>query len=168
MLKRSAEHVHRAAQARCISLIALFAVVTLIPVKGHAQSMAAPTVQSTEEQRILAAEDEYVAAEISRDEAALRRLIDDRFKYNTSHGTTMDKAELIASVLKMNMIGQTIKERSVLIEGDVALIFGTAQIQFANTGEPESSSTLRYTATYINRQGQWRMLALQMQARAPQ
>jgi len=124
--------------------------------------------QRTEELRVLAAEDEYVAAEVSRDEAALRRLVDDRFQYNTGQGTTTGKEELIASLMKMSMVGQTIKERSVLIEGGVALVFGTAEIRFASPGKPESTSRLRYTATYVSREGQWRMLALQMQQRAPQ
>ena len=135
---------------------------------GCAQSMKSPTTQHSEEQRVLATEDEYVAAEVSRDEAALRRLVDDRFQYNTARGTTTGKEELIASLLKMNMVGQTIKERSLIIEGNIAIVFGTAEIRFANPGKPESISTLRYTATYVSRQGQWRLLALQMQQRAPQ
>ena len=130
--------------------------------------MTSPTTQHSEERRVLATEDEYVAAEVSRDEAALRRLVDDRFQYNTGRGTTTGKEELIASLLKMNMVGQTIKERSLMIEGSIALVFGTAEIRFANAGKPESVSTLRYTATYVSRQGQWRLLALQMQQRAPQ
>jgi hypothetical protein len=55
-----------------------------------------------------------------------------------------------------------------MIEGNIALVFGTAEIRFASPGKPESISTLRYTATYVSRQGQWRLLALQMQQRAPQ
>jgi hypothetical protein len=130
--------------------------------------MTSATTPHSEEQCVLAAEDEYVAAELSRNEAALRRLVDDSFQYNSGRGTTSGKEELIAGVLQMNMVGQTIKERSVLIEGNVALVFGTPEIRFAGTGKPDSMSTLRYTATYLNRQGQWRMLALQMQQRAPQ
>jgi hypothetical protein len=41
---------------------------------GCAQSMKSPTTQHSEEQRVLATEDEYVAAEVSRDEVALRNL----------------------------------------------------------------------------------------------
>jgi len=148
-----------------ITLIISLALSVLI---GSAQSMTSPTTQHSEEQRVLATEDEYVAAEVSRDEAALRRLVDDRFQYNTARGTTTGKEELIASLLKMNMVGQTIKERSLIIEGNIALVFGTAEIRFANPGKPGSISTLRYTATYVSRQGQWRLLALQMQQRAPQ
>lgn len=103
------------------------------------------------------------AAELSRDEAALRRLVDERFVFNTCRGTTTGKEEPIRGVLKMHMVGQTIRERSVLIEGDVALDFGTAELRFAGPGKPESVSTLRYTSTFVNRQGQSRMLALRMQ-----
>lgn len=66
------------------------------------------------------------------------------------------------------MVGQTIKERSVLIEGNVALVFGTTEIRFASPGKAETISTLRYTSTFVNRQGQWHLLALQMQQRAQQ
>ena len=53
---------------------------------------------------------------MSRDETALRRLIDDKSLFNTSRGMTTGKEELIQSVLKMSMVGQIIKERSVMIE----------------------------------------------------
>lgn len=127
--------------------------------------IGASAVQA-EEQRVLATEDEYVAAEVRRDEATLRRLIDDRFTFNSSHGATSGKEELIQSILKMKMVGQSVRERSVLIEGDVAFVFGTADLRFFSPEKGESVSSLRYTSTYVNRQGQWRMLALQMQQRA--
>ena len=105
-------------------------------------------------------------AEVNRDEATLRRIVDDRFQFNTRRGMTTGKEELIKDVMDMAMVGQTISERSILIEGDIALVFGTTELRFAVTGEEESVSTLRYTSTYVNREGQWRMLALQMQSRA--
>lgn len=120
----------------------------------------------TEEERVLAAEDQYVAAELARDEASLRRLIDDRFAFNSSRGTTTGKEELIQNVLGMDMVGQTISERSVLVERDFALVFGTTELRFATPGQPDTVSTLRYTSTFVRRDGAWRMLALQMQQRA--
>jgi hypothetical protein len=152
-----------------ISIIAaIFASAALVPLRGDAQMMTLPETKQAEEVRVLATEDEYVAAEIGRNESELRRLVDDKFQYNTSHGTTTGKEELIQSLLKMTMVGQTVKERTILLEGNVALVFGTAEIRFAKPGKPESTSTLRYTATYIDREGQWRLLALQMQQRAPE
>jgi hypothetical protein len=65
----------------------------------------------TEEQRVLAVEDEYVGAEVNRDEAALRRPVDDRFAFNSSGGATSDKEALIRGVLKMAMTGQAIRQR---------------------------------------------------------
>ena len=128
--------------------------------------MTPTPVPQTEEERVLAAEDQYVAAELARDEAALRRLVDDRFTFNSSRGTTTGKEELIQSVLGMNMVGQTISERSVLVEGAFAVVFGTTELRFASPGQPDTVSTLRYTSTFVRRDGAWRMLALQMQQRA--
>jgi len=129
--------------------------------------MPAKPIEQTEALRVLAVEDAYVAAELARDEAALRWLVDDRFAFNSSHGTTTDKEALIESVLAMHMVGQTVSERSVLVEDHVALVFGTTEMRFAAPGEPETKSTLRYTSTFVLREGAWRLLALQMQQRAP-
>jgi ketosteroid isomerase-like protein len=119
-----------------------------------------------EKQRVLAAEDAYAAAEVKRDEQALRRLIDDQFGFNSANAVESGKEELIRSVLGMNMTGQTISERSVKMEGDVAVIFGTTELRFEDPGVPPRSSRLRYTSVYIKRNNEWRMLALQMQPRS--
>ena len=73
--------------------------------------MPATPIEQTEALRVLAAEDAYVAAELARDEVALRHLVDDRFVFNSAHGTTSDKEALIGGVLAMHMVGQTISER---------------------------------------------------------
>ena len=119
----------------------------------------------SDEARVLAAEDAYVAAEIARDERALRHVVDDAFHFNTRDGTTTDEEALVQGVLQMGLVGQVITERSVHLEDDVALVFGTTELRFEHTDTP---SVLRYTATYVERQGQWRLLALQMQPRTPQ
>ena len=135
-------------------------------VESRAEAGNEPTNES-EAQRVLGAEDAYVAAELSRDEEALRRIVDDRFVFNSSSGETTGKEELIQGLLGMAMTGQEITERSVLIEGDIALVFGTSKLRFAAPEGTERVSTLRYTSTYVKREGDWRLLALQMQARAP-
>jgi ketosteroid isomerase-like protein len=148
-------------------LAAIVASTALGPITTYAQVMTTSAPQQTEEQRVLAAEDEYIAAEVTRDEATLRRLVDDRFAFNSSKGTVTGKEDFVQSVLKLAMVGQKIRERSVLIEGDIAIIFGTAELRFADPGKDESVQNLRYTSTSVKRQGQWRMLALQMQQRTP-
>ena len=120
----------------------------------------------TEAQRVLALEDEYVAAEVRRDEEALRRLVDDRFVFNSNDGKTLDKAALIGNVLGMNMVAQTLSERTVLVDGDIAVVCGTAELRFAAAGKADTASVLRYTSSYVKRGEQWRMLALHMAKRA--
>ena len=84
-------------------LVATVATAILASLTGCAHQVTASSDVQPEERRVLAAEDEYIAAEVSRDEATLRKLIDDRFVFNSSRGTTSDKEELVQRILKMNM-----------------------------------------------------------------
>ena len=122
---------------------------------------------SDDERHVLAVEDDYVAAEVAGDEAALRRSVDDRFVFHRSDGTTTGKEALIQAVLGIGMANQTLRERTLLIEGDTALVFGTTDIGTADVEDRESVTPLRYTATYVQRRGTWRLLALRMQPRVP-
>ena len=117
---------------------------------------------------VQAAEDEYVFAEVTRDEAALRRLVDDRFVRVLGNGSTYGKEEFVQSVLKLRMSRQTLRERSAVIDGDVAVVIGTADIWFAHPDRLDTLSTFRYSSTYIRRAGQWRMLSLHLSPRTGQ
>ena len=121
----------------------------------------------TEGQRVLAAEDAYVAAELAADEGALRQIVDDRFVMNSPDGTTTGKDDLIRSVLGMHMTNQTISERSVVVEGNMAIIFGTTELELEPPGGAPQKATFRYTSAYVKRGGEWRMLALHMVPRSP-
>lgn len=100
--------------------------------------------------------------------ARARRLVDDRFVFSSPHGVTSDKEALIANLFAMGMAGQTVRECPALVEGDVALVFGTADLRFAGPGPTEATTSLRYAATDVRRPKGWRMPALQMQPRAPE
>ena len=125
----------------------------------------AASSNQVEIQRVLATEDEYVVAEVTRDEASLRRLVDVRFVRVLSNGSTYGKEELIKGVLRLRMSKQTLRERSALVEGDFAVVIGTADIWFAQAEGPDKLSALRYSSTYIKRDGQWRMLSLHLAQR---
>ena len=145
---------------------AAVAAMLAFPVEGAGTVMSSAS-PSTEEQRVLAVEDEWIGAEINRDEITLRRVIDDRFVLNSNSGKTSDKFTLIKNILAWNLVAQTITERSVLVEGDTAVVFGTTELRFASAGKEDTTSLLRYTATYIKRDGQWRAVALHMAKREP-
>ena len=96
--------------------------------------------------------------------AVLDRVLDDRFLLNSSKGPPRDKASVIADTLGWNMVSQTITDRTVLVDGDTAIVFGTANFRFAVEGKDDDVSSGRYTTAYIRRDGRWRALALQMAA----
>lgn len=151
---------------RSIAVCLLVLGPLLVARQGHAQEVADSSLTEVERQ-VLAVEDEYVPAEVNRDEAELRRLLDDRFGYNRPDGTVLDKEGYIASVMKLSMVDQKLSERSVMVEDDVAITFGTTELTFARPDSTLSATKLRYTAVYINRDDQWRMLAVQLQKKNP-
>ncbi|MBK8321530.1 MAG: nuclear transport factor 2 family protein [Betaproteobacteria bacterium] len=99
------------------------------------------------------------------DEPALRRLVDPRFIRVLSNGSTYGMEELIQGVLRLRMSRQSLRERSALVEGNFAVVIGTADIWFAQAEGPGKLSTLRSSSTYIKRDGQWRMLSLHLAQR---
>jgi len=120
---------------------------------------------SAEESAVIAVEDEWIRAEIEHDEATLREVIDDRFVFNSNSGKTSGKEGLIQGVLASKMSGQNISERSVLVDGDVAMIFGTAEFLYAVPDGEDATSLARYTSVYVKRDGQWRAIGLHMASR---
>ena len=123
------------------------------------------TATPSDEDAVLALEDEWVQAEANRDEATLRRVLDDRFTHNSNSGETSGKEAMITSVLSASITGQTITERTVSVSGSTAMIFGTTVIRYDTADGEASTSPLRYTGVYVKRDEQWRAIALQMTER---
>jgi ketosteroid isomerase-like protein len=134
----------------------------MFSVRAQADVSAVPAL--TDEQQVIATETEWVQAEVHRDAAVLERVLDDRFLVNSSTGQLTDKKAMIAEALGWKMTSQTITDRTVVIDGDTAIVFGTANFKFAVEGKDDEASAGRYTTTYIKRDGRWRALALQMTA----
>lgn len=58
------------------------------------------------------------------------------------------------------MLSAAITERTVLVDGDTAVTFGTVNIVSPpGDGTNSTQSSARYTLVYIKRDGQWRALA---------
>lgn len=130
-------------------------------------AVTSDAVLTPDEQAVMAVEDDWIRAEVARDEATLRRVLDDRFVFNQNNGQLSGKEALIEGVLGGSMTGQTISERSVKVDGDTAVIFGTTELRFGKPGEAETASLLRYTGVYVKRDGEWRAIALHMARRKP-
>jgi uncharacterized protein (TIGR02246 family) len=150
-----------ALRTRSAGAVAFLLILACSVLQAEAQT------NSSDEAAIYQVEDDWIKAEITRDEAILRRVIDDQFVFNSNSGKTSGKEDLIAAVLGWNMTGQTVTERSILVDGDTAVIFGTTELRFAVTDTEEHKSLHRYTSTYKKRDGRWRAIALHMSRYAP-
>ena len=92
----------------------ILAVAVSVPIESVAENIPVAAPSGTEEQGVLPVEDEYVAAEVSRNEQEFRRIVDEEFMHNSSDGSTSGKEMLIQEVLQLRMLGQSLRERSVL------------------------------------------------------
>lgn len=138
----------------------IMALVACVSVRVEAAGSATPSPSA--EQEVIATESEWVQAEVDRDAAVLDRVLDDRFLLNSRNGGTRDKTSLIADVMGWRMLAQTISDRTVVVDGDTAIVFGTATFRFAVEGQDDAVSAARYTTTYVKRDGRWRAIALHM------
>ena len=127
-------------------------------------SAQAGEVAGGPERQILALTREWVEAETNRDEAALRRILDDRIVATVGTGQPFGKEDYIKGVMEVaarKMVGHDLREQTVVVEGDTGVEVGTDAIRFVTKGA-ETISTYRYTATYIKRGDRWTVLALHM------
>jgi ketosteroid isomerase-like protein len=114
---------------------------------------------TSDEDQILALNREWGDAEVRHDEAILQRILDDRFVCTWHSGKTVDKAGFIVAVLRGSFISQTLSDEITFIHGDTAVSVGTDTVKgFAPDGA-EETNVLRFTATFIKRDGQWRAVA---------
>ena len=123
--------------------------------------------QADVKEQLLSLEREWTAAEDKHDAATLRRILDDKF---IAVGTTKtyDKEAFI----KLETSGepdptqsQTSTYESVIVDGDTAVVVGTDTGRGTKNGEAYTV-VLKYTVTYIYRDGRWVALAEQL-ARVP-
>jgi ketosteroid isomerase-like protein len=106
------------------------------------------------------AERELQAAVTSGDVAALDRLLDDRVVYTGPDGRCLTKAEDLeahrSGVLAVEVFDQ--EDLQVTVDGTTGVTLVLASLKGTAGGEP-FQARLRYTRTWINTEGTWRVLA---------
>jgi len=123
-------------------------------------------IETAATQEIFAVDDGYGAAVLNRDEAALRRILDDTFAFDRGDGTTTDIGGLIATLRGLNLISHRMTARTVVIRDGVRIVTGSVELASASATQSVVSRH-PYTATYHCRSGTWRMVALQMSLERP-
>jgi len=119
---------------------------------------AAPTTDVR--QQLLDLEKQWTDAEDKSDTQALRRILDDRFVATFGAARTYDKEAFVTLFAREvdPSASQTLTYEAVIIEGDTAVVVGTDTARGTRDGAPRSA-VYKYTATYIRRDGRWRVLA---------
>jgi hypothetical protein len=120
-----------------------------------------PATPGSDVQQLWKLEREWIAAEIKRDPAALRRILDDRFIATFGAAKSVDKEGFIKLVLgdgADETLSQDLTEQTVRVVQDTAVIFETDTVRGIDHGKPYTL-VLRISTTYIKRHGHWLALA---------
>ena len=125
---------------------------------------------ATDEERLLKLERVWMQAEVEKDTQTLRRILDDRFVATFSSGRTLDKADFVALFEGDGshvMHSCEAAERQMIIDADTAVVVDTATMRGTRNGEAYATRA-RVTATYIKRDGAWRILAEHIHSLRPE
>ena len=124
---------------------------------GALASGGASTPAAEAEQQLRRLERDRTAAEISRDAATLRRILDDQFIATFGAGEPVDKEGFISQIIgdpADAMQSQEFSDETIRINRDTAVIVHTDTVRGTDGGTPYAR-TFRITTTYIKRQAQW-------------
>jgi hypothetical protein len=124
--------------------------------------MALAQAAGTAQQALLAVDAERVAAFLAADPVRLGRLLADDLTYGHTTGELDDKAQLLGKLKSGELVYQSITTRDVVARayGTAGVVTGTAALHVLNAHQPRDVR-LRYTATYVLRDGHWQLVAYQ-------
>jgi ketosteroid isomerase-like protein len=131
---------------------------------------ASGTPASEAERQLRTLQQAWVTAEINRDAAALRRILDDRFVATFGAGKPMNKAAFIEAITgdpADAMQSQDVTDETRLVDRDTAVVLGTDTIRGTADGKAYTA-VYRFTTVYIKRGGRWLALAEHIVEAPPQ
>ena len=135
--------------------VATWSVASSTPTTGGAATPAAM------QQAVLKVDRAWADAEINRDAAALRRILDDHFIATYGAGGSVDKEAFIKDVIgdpNDKLQSQDLSDIEVRIAANTAVVVETDTVHGVNNGQPYAAA-LRITTTYIKRPTGWVALA---------
>ena len=117
-------------------------------------SLAEAQAPADAKQQVMNATEEWIAAENKHDAAALDRILDDNFISTFAANKPRSKADFIKGIVNGPVDptqSQSLTDVSVVVEGDTAVTVGTDTFHSAT----KPPLALRYTITYVRKQGRW-------------
>ena len=130
--------------------VAFFLIVLALPPRAPSQA------RSADERQIIAIEEQWVDAEVKHDEVVLNQVLDDDFMLISASGITTGRAAFIERVRKFTYTAIKVVHERIEIKGDTAIVIATVSTRSASGA---ANAPLRFTVTYIKRNGVWRALA---------
>lgn len=124
--------------------------VVLILLEGcvhEKQTTSEQTIASATEE-LLALDQAWIDAEVSRDKAALERILDEEFYATWPSGKTFDRTGFIDIILKAELAPFEVVHDLIRVHGDTALI-----IDLSTDGRT------KYTWIAVKREGRWRVIS---------
>ena len=118
-------------------------------------------IQADARQQVLDLGKQWVIAENRHDATTLRRILDDKFIATFGTKRVHDKEAFIKEILAGDIDPtqtQTLMDETVLIDRDTAVVVGTDTVRGTENGTAYTE-VLRYTVTYVYRNGRWVALA---------
>ena len=104
-----------------------------------------------------------VAASIRRDTSFYERVLDEDYREIGPTGETMNKAQVIADVKRLDHTFKKFEFDDISVSGDDRSAFATflGTFYFEANGQ-DSTAQFRYTVNFIKRDGQWKIAAIHM------
>ena len=142
------------------SLSLLLLLVATTTVYSQATSKRHPAVSAEEE--LLKVNQEYDAALVKGDAAALGRIYGDEFTYTSTGGEVLNKAQQIELIRSgaLKIESGSSEGVEVRLYGNTALVLGYFKAKGQFKGQP-FGSTERYTSVWVKRGERWRLVAEQ-------
>ncbi len=118
--------------------------------------------QSKTEREVLAVNQEFDKAVVTRDVAAFERIYAEEFIFTSFTGSVSNRAREIEGVRTRNIKFESGKSEDVRVKvyGKSAVVTGRFIAKGTADGKP-FSFVERYTAVYVKRGGRWQMVAEQ-------
>lgn len=141
-----------------MALVCFGAALSQAPPASAQSPVPAGAKQDEARRQVLDTTEQWIAAENKHNAAALRQIIDDKFISTYAANKPRDKDAFIKGITDGPVDptqSQSLTDQSIVIDGDTAVIVGTDTFHSA-TKPPVPP--LRYTITYVKRQGHWRAL----------
>jgi hypothetical protein len=114
------------------------------------------------EQEILQLEHGIAEAVVKKDTAFVDRVWGDDFFYTGIRGELKGKADILAELKTGDLVFDVMEfdDIKVRVYGETVVVTGRATTK-GRSPQGEITGVFRYTRVYVNRQGQWRLVAFQ-------